>query len=102
MRLSVRAYIPNPLRCFNCQRFGHSKLPCRGTLTCARCAEVGHDSTDCTAQEKCINCKGNHTSFSRDCSVWKQEKEIITTKITKQISYPEARKLVKSGHPHPH
>ncbi|GBM86427.1 hypothetical protein AVEN_43387-1, partial [Araneus ventricosus] len=53
MGLSVRAYIPNPLRCFNCQRFGHSKLACRGTLTCARCAEVGHDSTDCTAQEKC-------------------------------------------------
>ncbi|GBM13554.1 hypothetical protein AVEN_68909-1, partial [Araneus ventricosus] len=42
MRLSVRAYIPNPLRCFKCQRFGHSKTP-RGTLTCARCAEVGHE-----------------------------------------------------------
>ncbi|GBM65821.1 hypothetical protein AVEN_12881-1 [Araneus ventricosus] len=80
MRLSVRAYIPNLLRCFNCQLFGHSKLAYRGTLTCARCAEVGHDSTDCTAKEKCINCKGNHTSFSRDCSAWKQEKEIITTK----------------------
>ncbi|GBL91503.1 hypothetical protein AVEN_13703-1, partial [Araneus ventricosus] len=41
MRLSVRTYIPNPLRCFKCQRFGHSKTSCRGTLTCARCAEVG-------------------------------------------------------------
>ncbi|GBO45075.1 hypothetical protein AVEN_98687-1 [Araneus ventricosus] len=39
MRLSVRTYIPNPLRCFKCQRFGHSKTSCRGTLTCARCAE---------------------------------------------------------------
>ncbi|GBN19635.1 hypothetical protein AVEN_6789-1 [Araneus ventricosus] len=51
MRLSVRTYIPNPLRCFKCQRFGHSKTSCRGTLTCARCAEVGHDSTDCTRTE---------------------------------------------------
>ncbi|GBM32504.1 hypothetical protein AVEN_156598-1 [Araneus ventricosus] len=101
MRLSVRAYIPNPLRCFNCQRFGHSKLACRGTLTCDCYAEVGHDSTDCTTKEKCINCKGNHTSFSRDCSAWKQEKETITTKITNQISYPEARKLVKSRTPAP-
>ncbi|GBL88654.1 hypothetical protein AVEN_107117-1 [Araneus ventricosus] len=25
MRLSVRTYIPNPLRCFKCQRFGRSK-----------------------------------------------------------------------------
>ncbi|GBO38045.1 hypothetical protein AVEN_220969-1 [Araneus ventricosus] len=67
MRLSARTYIPNPLRCFNCQHFDHSKLSCRGTLTCSRCAEVGQDSTDCTAKEKCINCKGNHTSFSLLC-----------------------------------
>ncbi|GBM11788.1 hypothetical protein AVEN_22918-1 [Araneus ventricosus] len=51
MRLSVRTYIPNPLRCFQCQRFGHSKTSCRGTLTCARCAEVGHESTNCTRVE---------------------------------------------------
>ncbi|GBL82854.1 hypothetical protein AVEN_106373-1 [Araneus ventricosus] len=101
MRLSVRAYIPNPLRCFKCQRFGHSKTSCRGTLTCARCAEVGHESTDCTRAEKCVNCKGEHTSFSRNCSAWKQEKEIISTKMKKQISYQEARKLVKSQTPTP-
>ncbi|GBM35041.1 hypothetical protein AVEN_240391-1 [Araneus ventricosus] len=52
MRLSVRTYIPIPLRCFKCQRFGHSKTSCRRTLTCARCAEVGHESTDCTRIEK--------------------------------------------------
>ncbi|GBL78727.1 hypothetical protein AVEN_59836-1 [Araneus ventricosus] len=101
MRLSVRAYIPNPLRCFKCQRFGHSKTSCRGTLICARCAEVGHESTDCTRAEKCVNCKGEHTSFSRNCSAWKQEKEIISTKIKKQISYQEARKLVTSQTPTP-
>ncbi|GBM80528.1 hypothetical protein AVEN_94571-1 [Araneus ventricosus] len=55
MSLSVRAYIPNTLRCFKCQRLGHSKTSCRGTLTCARCAEVGHESTDCTRIEKCVN-----------------------------------------------
>ncbi|GBO21233.1 hypothetical protein AVEN_129476-1 [Araneus ventricosus] len=101
MRLSVRTYIPNPLRCFQCQRFGHSKTSCRGTLTCARCAEVGHESTNCTRAEKCVNCKGEHTSFSRNCFAWKQEKEIISTKIKQQISYQEARKLVKSQTPTP-
>ncbi|XP_055944700.1 uncharacterized protein LOC129975635 [Argiope bruennichi] len=44
IKLPVRQYIPNPLRCFQCQRFGHSKVNCHGTLTCARCAEKGHDS----------------------------------------------------------
>ncbi|GBO15480.1 hypothetical protein AVEN_177142-1 [Araneus ventricosus] len=101
MRLSVRTYIPNSLRCFKCQRFGHSKTSCRGTLTCARCAEVGHESTDCTRAEKCVNCKGEHTSFSRNCIAWKQEKKIISTKIKMQISYQEARKLIKSQTPTP-
>ncbi|GBN11569.1 hypothetical protein AVEN_246262-1 [Araneus ventricosus] len=81
MRLSVRAYIPNPLRCFQCQRFGHSKTSCRGTQTCARCAEVGHDSSQCTDAEKCVNCKDAHTSFSRNCSAWKLEKAEEGSKI---------------------
>ncbi|GBN09357.1 hypothetical protein AVEN_156316-1 [Araneus ventricosus] len=77
------------------------KTSCRGTLTCARCAEVGHESTDCTRTEKCVNCKGEHTSFSRNCIAWKREKEIISTKIKKQISYPEPRRLVNSQTPTP-
>ncbi|GBM25892.1 hypothetical protein AVEN_2617-1 [Araneus ventricosus] len=96
MHLSVRVYIPNLLRCFQCQCSGHSKSSNRGTLICARCAEVAHDSTTCTTKEKCANCKGDHTSFSRNCFAWEQEKEIISTKIKNQISYAEARKLVKS------
>ncbi|GFS70536.1 putative RNA-directed DNA polymerase from transposon X-element [Trichonephila clavipes] len=33
----VRPYVSNPLRCFQCQRFGHSKTVCRGQPTCSRC-----------------------------------------------------------------
>ncbi|GBN27832.1 hypothetical protein AVEN_28130-1 [Araneus ventricosus] len=99
MRLAVRPYIPTPLRCFKCQRFGHSKDSCRGTLTCARCAEAGHESSGCTAEEKCVNCKGSHTSFSRSCSAWKFEKEEIVEKVTKNLSYIEARRIVKSRTP---
>ncbi|GBM83104.1 hypothetical protein AVEN_73100-1 [Araneus ventricosus] len=29
LRCSVRPYIPNPLRCFQCQRYGHSHTACR-------------------------------------------------------------------------
>jgi len=31
LRVPVEIYIPNPLRCFNCQKFGHSKNACKGT-----------------------------------------------------------------------
>ncbi|GBM80764.1 hypothetical protein AVEN_10629-1 [Araneus ventricosus] len=101
IKLKVRPYIPNPLRCYKCQRFGHSKASCRGTLTCARCAEAGHDSSDCKASAKCVNCKGSHTSFSRLCSAWKFEKEVIAEKVKKDISFIEARKTVKSRTPTP-
>ncbi|GBL78442.1 putative RNA-directed DNA polymerase from transposon X-element [Araneus ventricosus] len=99
VRCSVRPYIPNPLRCFKCQRFGHSKTNCRGTLTCARCAVAGHESTGCTAVEQCVNCQGEHTSFSRSCPKWKLEKEVVATKFKNNISFPEARRLVKEQTP---
>ncbi len=97
----VRPYIPNPLRCFQCQRFGHSKLSCRGTVTCSRCSEVGHDSEKCTRTPKCVNCKDDHPSFSRSCPVWIREKEVQTVKNQKNISYSEARRLVLSRTPKP-
>ncbi|GFT50093.1 CCHC-type domain-containing protein [Trichonephila clavipes] len=90
----VRPYIPNPLRCFQCQRFGHSKTVCHGQPTCSRCAEVGHDSADCKAKERCVNCKGDHSSFSRSCPTWILEKEITAVKIKNKLSYPEARRVV--------
>ncbi|XP_055941891.1 uncharacterized protein LOC129971939 [Argiope bruennichi] len=94
MRLAVRPFIPNPLRFYQCQRFGHSKMACHGTLTCARCAEKGHDSQQCTGPEKCVNCNGEHTSFSRSCLRWKLQKEIITVKTKEEIPYPEAKRKI--------
>ncbi|GFY17258.1 putative RNA-directed DNA polymerase from transposon X-element [Trichonephila clavipes] len=57
IRCPVRPYIPNPLRCYQCQRYGHSKNVCRGQPTCPCCGESGHDSTYCTKKEQCLNCK---------------------------------------------
>ncbi|GFU90551.1 uncharacterized protein TNCV_2574841 [Trichonephila clavipes] len=90
----IRPYIPNPLRCFKCQRFGHSQTSCRGQLTCSRCASVGHASTDCILEPKCFNCSQPHTADSKLCPKWKSEKQIQEIKTNKNITYVEARKLV--------
>ncbi|GBN22715.1 hypothetical protein AVEN_68051-1 [Araneus ventricosus] len=87
------------LCCFKCQRFGHSKPSCRGTLACAHCAGTGHESTDCTLKGKCANCKGDHTFFSSSCPKWKVEKEIVSTKFKQNISFTEARRLVQAQTP---
>ncbi|GFS77404.1 uncharacterized protein TNCV_4566351 [Trichonephila clavipes] len=99
IRCPVRPYIPNPLRCFQCQRYGHSKNVCRGQPTCPRCGESGHDSVDCTKKEQCLNCKGDHPAYSRSCPTWITEKEITAVKIKEKISYPEARRVVLSRTP---
>ncbi|XP_055925527.1 uncharacterized protein LOC129957289 [Argiope bruennichi] len=101
IKLSVKTYIPNPLRCFRSQCFGHSKLNYRGSDTCARCAEKGHDSQQCVAPEKCVNYGDNHTSYSRSCPRWQLEKQIATIKIKENITYPEARRRVQAQTPTP-
>jgi len=94
LNVKVDTYIPNPLRCFKCQRFGHHKMNCKRDLACARCGEPGHEDKECKAKPHCVNCDGNHGSFSRDCPSWQKEKEIQSVKVTRGISFPEARKIV--------
>ncbi|GFX53867.1 uncharacterized protein TNCV_1598131 [Trichonephila clavipes] len=94
LKCKIRPYIPNPLRCFKCQRFGHSQTSCRGQLTGSRCASVGHASTDCNLEQKCVNCSQPHSSGSKLCPKWKTGKEIHTIKTNRNLSYLEARKLI--------
>ena len=44
---------------------------------------------------KCANCQGNHGAGSRDCGIWKEEKEITKLKHIQNITYPEARTMVE-------
>ncbi|GBL87509.1 hypothetical protein AVEN_165130-1 [Araneus ventricosus] len=99
----IKPYIPNPVRCFKCQKFGHSQQACRSNSEiCAKCSVAGHDSSDCISDEiKCRNCEGDHPAFSKSCPRWILEKEIQATKIRKNISFVEARKLVTERTPKP-
>ncbi|XP_055928733.1 uncharacterized protein LOC129959864 [Argiope bruennichi] len=98
----VKPYVPNPLRCFKCQRFGHSQGTCRGSLRCAKCSADDHETSVCSSQAlKCLNCSGPHPAYSRDCPKWKMEKEIQSLKVKRNITYAEARKFVSDRTPKP-
>ena len=99
LSIPVEPYIPNPLRCFKCQKFGHGQTTCRNKLTCARCGQFDHDSKTCKNDIICINCKGNHFAYSRECAQWKIEKRVQQVKVEKHLSFPEARKLVETANP---
>ena len=96
---TVKPYIPNPLRCFKCQRFGHHRSNCRSNEVCARCLGTDHDKDNCSVEPKCRNCDGGHESSSRDCPVWKREWRIAELKVQNNITYNEAKKLVSATTP---
>ena len=45
IRLPASVYIPNPLRCFKCQKYGHGKNSCRERETCSTCGQIGHTNS---------------------------------------------------------
>nr|KAG5705019.1 hypothetical protein BaRGS_022861 [Batillaria attramentaria] len=91
--VKVKAFIPLPLRCFKCQRFGHGQASCRNDPTCAKCGGKDHDDKDCGSSPACINCKGSHPSFSKDCPKWKEECTIQRIRVEQKVSFPEARRI---------
>lgn len=96
VNIPVSPFIPNPLRCFKCQRFGHHKDNCKRNAVCARCGQEGHDDPDCRNELKCANCKSNHCAYSKECPQWLKEKEIQRIRTTDNITFPEARKVVEA------
>lgn len=97
----VRQYIPSPLHCLNCFKYGHPKKYCRSERVCALCSEPFHEG-DCKISNKCVNCKepnNNHNNWSKDCARFKSEQEIQKISVTDRISNSEARKKFKIIHP---
>ena len=101
--IKINPYIPNPLRCYNCQKFGHHETKCVKSAVCKKCGESGSDHIELTCSNpiKCANCQSDHPADSRNCLVWKREKEINNIKYTQNISFPEARKIVQSQNQFP-
>ena len=62
--IQVELYVPNPLRCFNCQTFGHHESNCPADLgsVCEKCGKGNHDhlTSQCQNKAQCINCGENH------------------------------------------
>lgn len=85
-KVRIRPYIPLPLKCKNCLRFGHLSKFCNSKRICLNCSNEFHldeekDET-CSHPQSCLNCKENniqnnkHSPNDRSCPIFLKEKEI--------------------------
>ena len=62
--------MPNTLRCYRCQAYGHVAAVCRKEVPrCEKCAER-HETKKCVALRKVeVNCRGAHGAGDKKCCV---------------------------------
>ena len=76
LSVNVEVYIPNPLRCYHYQGFGHHEDNCMKKPVCGNCGGEKHCSDDrnCKEPSKCANCNDPHPVFSPNCPISNMEK----------------------------
>lgn len=97
--LRVRPYFPNPMRCFNCQKFGHTASKCSHESTCPSCGHSSHPDSPCSKSPICSNCSREHSPRYRGCPEFKQEFEIQKIRTLEKLSYFEAKRKYLSTNP---
>ena len=98
LKLKVALFVPNPMRSFNCNKFGHTSQSCKVAAKWLGCGKDKHEGR-CEGPKLCSNCNGPHASSAKDCPVWQKEKEIQRVLDEKIISFPEARQLAEAKMP---
>ena len=98
LKVKVALFVPNTMRCFNCNKFGHTSQRCKVAAKCTGCGKDKHEG-QCEGPTLCSNCNGPHASSAKDCPVWQKEKEIQRVRVEKRISFPEARQFVEAKMP---
>ncbi len=98
--LRVRQYVPNPLRCFKCQRFGHTQQRCMSVnAVCGKCGSSVHDPQPCDKPPHCVNCEGDHPANDNQCPTFLREREIQKIRVTEKVSFPEAKRRFQIRNP---
>ena len=93
--LQVELYTYPTIQCYNCCRYGHTKLQCRSKPKCYKCGKE-HTGESCNIDEDYINCcmcGGSHFATNKSCPEYNRQKQIKITMAQNCMSYPEASKM---------
>lgn len=105
----VNPYIPLPLKCKKCLRFGHHINNCNNAQLCTTCSKEQHTDPEeneiCSLAASCINCiehkkdTTNHSPNNKTCPIFIKEKEIQTIITLEKVSRKTAVKKYEDRHP---
>jgi hypothetical protein len=64
-----------PLRCYNCNKYGHTQIKCQASPKCGKCA-AQHRTSNCTGihPDKCAACQGAHRVTDPRCPLFIKER----------------------------
>jgi hypothetical protein len=102
-RYRMSEFIPDPIRCFKCNKFNHRAENCDRKNKCTICAQQ-HDSRECPQklvesikdrETKCPNCSGAHPATYKGCPAFQKAKEIKKVQIVEKLSYADAVNRVR-------
>lgn len=93
---TVHEHIPNPLKCRNCHKLGHTKNHCKGITLCDKCA-LPPPHENCV-RKFCINCNlDSHASNDPKCPSFLKHKSVNKIKINNRCTVREAWKIFNSN-----
>jgi hypothetical protein len=99
LSLRVHEYIPTPMRCQNCQKFGHKSGTCTSTKpTCPRCAG-DHVYSLCPNKEStpaCSNCGEQHSAAYKGCSSFQNSQSSLAYAVRNGVSYRDAVRTINT------
>jgi hypothetical protein len=93
---TVHLLILNPVRCFQCQRFGHTQQRCGSNLVCGNC-ESGHGEAPCPYPPHCENCNQTLPMTRPDVCFWVREPSKNFESRKASVSWRHKRSSLRAG-----
>ena len=96
-QFTTHAYIPRPLQCKKCLKFGHSVKVCRSeNEVCSKCSSRSHTVLSCPqTMPICLNCGGEHMADDKKCRKYQNTRQALIIRTKQGISFAEALKQTK-------
>lgn len=96
----VEPFVGRVIQCYKCLKYGHVAKQCKSAKSlCTKCAKDKLENHLCQAEDLyCIYCKNNaHTSTSKECPNYINQKKIKEYMSTNNIPFVEAKNSIQNA-----